>query len=77
MVFIRIALRAKNSISLGYVMGVSDALQARHTTCSPKGVSGGQIMDVVTKHFRDDPEDRHYTAESEVELALKKAFPCK
>jgi hypothetical protein len=67
------------AICLGYVMGVTEGLQSRHTTCVPKGagVSGGQIMDVVTNYLRDHPEARHYAAFSEVELALKKAFPCK
>jgi hypothetical protein len=33
--------------------------------------------ELVTKYLREHPEERHYTAQSDVLAALAEAFPCK
>jgi Rap1a immunity proteins len=62
-----------------YILGVSDVLYVQNTNsmCLPKGVVTGQIIDVVRKYLTDHPETRHYTAVSEITVALQSAFPCK
>ena len=62
-----------------YVMGVSDALIAvkPNLFCAPLGMTVDQEVAVVVKYLRDHPETWHYSAPSEVGVALKKAFPCK
>jgi len=62
---------------LGYVAGMTDAYAYAKSVCPPNGFTLGQSVDVVVKYLRDHPEDRHYTAASEVALALEHAFPCK
>jgi hypothetical protein len=47
------------------------------TACIPEGVAKRQIVDVVTKHLRERPQDRHLTAVSIVAEALAEAFPCR
>ena len=65
------------SFCIGYVMGVSDSLQGLHLTCSPKEVTGRQVVDLVVGYLRDHSDARQYVAAQEVTLALVKAFPCK
>ena len=67
------------SFCLGYVMGVSDALNATKPNffCAPLSVKANQELAAVVKYLRDHPETWHYSASSEVGVALKKAFPCK
>lgn len=62
----------------GYIAGVADVLSAQNgnSICIPKGVVLGQLTDVVTYWLRDHPEKRQYTANSQVYLALDKAFHC-
>ena len=62
-----------------YVIGVSDALIAvkPNLFCAPLGITVDQEVAVVVKYLRDHPETWHYSASSEVGVALKKAFPCK
>jgi Ssp1 endopeptidase immunity protein Rap1a len=65
------------SFCIGYVMGVSDSLQGLHLTCSPREVTGKQVIDLVVSRLRDHPDARQYVASQEVTLALVTAFPCK
>ena len=44
--------------------------------CLPEGLSGGDIMDVVVKHIRENPAQRAHAAAEIVTEALIKAFPC-
>jgi len=67
----------------GYVMGIDDT----HRTftkwgemsplwCSPDNMKTNQLVRVVTKHLREQPEKLHLTASSAVANALMFAFPC-
>jgi len=63
-----------------YVAGVTDGLWAldSHLTeiCLPDGVVLSQTVDVVVKWLKDNPAQRHYSASSDIEVALREAFPC-
>jgi hypothetical protein len=65
----------------GYVMGVSDALKLNalklNLFYSPSSVTAHQELAVVVKYLRDHPETRHYSAASDIGVALAMAFPCK
>jgi len=74
---------------LGYIEGVHDAgslidkatdkrqWDSDWTACVPKGVTAGQLWEVVKKWLREHPADWHYTADSLVANALAEAFPCR
>jgi hypothetical protein len=64
------------SIALGYVMGVSDAY-TNVTVCLPANVTAGQVQDVVKRYLENNPDKRHYTADSLVRDSLEKVWPCK
>jgi hypothetical protein len=60
-----------------YVTGVSDALQDMGIQiCLPSHVYSGQLTDITLQYLNDHPAKRHYTASSEILLALVGAFPC-
>lgn len=64
---------------LGFSIGISDGLtfteevlgeqSKKIRICMPSNVTGRQVVDVLCKHFRDNPEQRHYSAAST-------AWPC-
>lgn len=64
----------------GYVMASVDVLNGGSIgswkACVPKGVRLTQIRDIVKRHLANNPQDRHYSADSLVAEALSKAFPC-
>jgi len=59
----------------GYVSGVVDTLNGSNF-CLSKGVTTGQLMDIVGKFATDHPEIRHLNATPLVVVALERAFPC-
>ncbi len=73
---------------LGYVMGVSDGIASRQLVesstaplswrpvCAPKGMSAGQLRDVVVKYLDDHQEERHEAASVLALVAMRKAWPC-
>jgi Rap1a immunity proteins len=67
---------SESSFCAGYVAGITDALQRSRTVCLPKHVTVRQARDIIIKYLRNHPEERHYSAASEIALALKQAFPC-
>jgi Rap1a immunity proteins len=67
-----------------YVVGVLDALMVAAATdasnqpvCIPTQVTVRQVYDVVCKHLRDNPANRHYNTPSLVWHAQSEAWPCK
>jgi hypothetical protein len=67
---------------IGYVQGIADAAatlansgDAKCLFAIPRGVTAGQIRDVVVKWLTDHPQDRHYTASSLAISAFIDAFP--
>lgn len=67
---------------VSYITGVSDSMEdvgpylPAAKACAPEGVTGAQIADVVIKYMTEHPATRHYSASSQVALALWDAFPC-
>jgi hypothetical protein len=72
-----------NGFCDGYITGVYDALQGKGkglngvTFCPPNGVTIGQLSDIVKKWLVDNPQHRHFVADSLLVAALSEAFPCK
>ena len=62
-------------ISLGYIMGIADALRGINH-CPPATVTAGQLRDMVKNYLDANPQFRHYTADTIVMAVLKQAWPC-
>lgn len=63
------------TLSLGYVMGVADAIEGAVACPNPR-VGSGQMRDVVCTYLRDHPESRDKPAGYLAVLAIAKAWPC-
>lgn len=64
--------------ALGYIKGVVD-VYLYVTICPPGGgdnVTAGQIQDMIRNYLENMPAIRHKTAESIINDALKKVWPC-
>lgn len=69
---------------MGYVVGVADLVQGLQSAkvfdppgiCIDQPVTQGQLKAVAVKYLEENPQDLHYTANSLVFSALRKAFPC-
>ena len=76
-----ICTSTSSELCLGYVMGASDALNLstskQNIFCLPTSVTAHQELAVVIKYLRDHPDPWHYSAASDVGVALAMAFPCK
>lgn len=62
-------------ICFGYVIGISDGID-RKVACIPDGVTARQVMSIVKKYLKENPEVHHFKAQYLIGLALMKAFPC-
>ena len=60
----------------GYVTGVADTLVMTKQICLPSRVIVREVVDVVIKYLRDNPAMRHYSAASDIGVALTDSFPC-
>ena len=63
----------------GYIAGVGSMLtwaSERNRICVPDGVTGGQVVSIVRKYLKENPESLHESADLLVTVALGKAFPC-
>jgi hypothetical protein len=70
------------SYVLGFVDGMASAAvnapSGRRAVCIPsEGVSGFQMVRIVTKWLEDHPKDLHTSARVQVLMAFRDAFPCK
>lgn len=61
--------------AIGYIMGVSDAVQ-NVVHCAPPTVSAGQVYDMVKQHLQSNPATRHFTGDTIIAYVLGKAWPC-
>jgi hypothetical protein len=70
---------------VGYVEAIADVLFALEPAedflgwraCMPQTLTGNQAVDVVLKHLRNYPEQRHFGAAGLVAHALTDGFPCR
>ena len=70
----------------GFVDGVetgnlTTTVQMKPTTvpqpfCRPEGVENGQLVKIVLKYIRENPEDAHHSTGLVAMWAFQKAFPC-
>jgi hypothetical protein len=59
----------------GFASGISTSFN-RVLWCIPDDVELGQIILVVTKHLKENPEKLHGLAAALVVAALREAWPC-
>jgi hypothetical protein len=59
-----------------YIMGAIDTLMMGGVLCPPSNAQAGELIDMVIRYLRDNPDIRQYTAASNVTAALKE-FYCK
>lgn len=62
-------------VTRGFMGGVTYS-QKPAAICPPETATSGQIRDVVVKSLRDDPAERHKSADFLVVKSLLAAFPC-
>lgn len=69
---------ANTQLCLGFVEAVADSFTSYEPSllCLPGTVTNGQLVDIVAKFLRDNPEERHRTAYMLVAQAIGAAFPC-
>ena len=58
------------------IQGGIAAVDAKQIFCSPSGATVGQMLDVVVKYIRDNPDIRHLPTSVIAAFSLKRAFPC-
>jgi hypothetical protein len=61
---------------MGYIVGVADTLDYLSITCTPNGASVGQIVAIVSKYIKDNPDKWMESANHLVGVSLQKSFPC-
>lgn len=69
----------RKGFCIGYIEGVIDGLEVSRSIngagqCLRYEVTGGQLMDVVVKSLRKNPETRHNAAAALVAFAVATAF---
>lgn len=62
---------------LGFVIGVYDTFEGTGIICTTKHVKAGQLVAIVKKFTRNNPETWNSPAKTLVFIALSTAFPCK
>ena len=78
----RNAAGPSNPLCIGYIAGVSDAVnfsrqftgQGTNTSCAPPGVTMGQEADVVLSYLNRNPEKRDLAAAALVATAMDEAW---
>lgn len=67
---------------MNFVIGFDDGNTFNASTsnpkgyCTPNGVTGRQMIDIVCKYLSENPQKRHETGASLTYSALSDAFPC-
>ena len=61
----------------GFVVGVADYASSLKLACLPKGVTPGQLADIVKKYYEDEPTSRHQGAGAQIGVFFMVTFPCK
>lgn len=65
----------RDAVAFGYVIGVHDALSGS-VICSGDNVTQGQVVQVVLKFMRNNPEVLDQSADRVITAALKSVWPC-
>ncbi|WP_394731281.1 Rap1a/Tai family immunity protein [Altererythrobacter sp. GH1-8] len=72
---------AQQDFCRGFVFGLAHGFRYQvfsgaGSICIPVGVASSQLLDVVMKYIRENPEKRHLTTVEIVQTSLSQAFPC-
>jgi hypothetical protein len=77
------AVDSENAFRLGVCFGYLDgwlerdsAFDKQRLVCRPQTANNQQLMDVVLKYLRDNPQDRHKPIAQHLLNSLPAAFPC-
>jgi hypothetical protein len=74
-----VAARAQGAVdastSLGYVVGVADALDGQ-AFCLPDGFRAGELKQVVIRYFDEHPTILHESKVRGIRAAFTAAYPC-
>ena len=67
---------------LGYISGLADAMKEGNSVnkfkaCIPDSASDMDILKLVRKVLKDNPNNLHYTGSDLVAYAYQEAYPCK
>jgi hypothetical protein len=68
------------AVALSYIDGIMDAYATVGPPidyCPPRGVTYGEVRDVVCRWVDNYPQERHKAGALLVPVALSKAWPCK
>lgn len=65
----------RDAVAFGYVIGVHDALSGS-VICSGDNVTQGQVVQVVLKYMRNNPEVLDQSADRVIAAALKAVWAC-
>ena len=60
----------------GFVNGVSNLAVTAALVCPPGGVTEEQLVNIVRKSMKENPEMLHLNAVGLVTFAISKVFPC-
>ena len=63
-------------MAAGYVVGVYDAIEYSFV-CTPDGITVEQVVSVVLKFMRENPEILNLSADRVIERSLAAVWPCK
>jgi|SaaInl7_200m_RNA_FD_contig_21_3164376_length_1493_multi_8_in_0_out_0_2 hypothetical protein len=69
---------------MAYILGAFDTYQAAAVVptanlpslCEPKGLTSYHLRDIVIKHLKDNPKERHLGGPLLVLDAINEAYPC-
>lgn len=65
-----------SAIAAGYIVGLSEGLQFSMLVCLTPNTSVKQLVSVVNKFMKENPEKWNMDASALVLVALMRAFPC-
>ena len=71
-----VCLGFTNGVEEGYMVGAILHGVTKKSFCKPKGVTRGQLILIVVKYLKDNPERLHYQATQLILEAMTQAFPC-
>jgi Rap1a immunity proteins len=70
----------RSGVALGYIQGVVNSMEVLYPnqslSCSPDGMTVGQMVDVVKRYLHNHPQTRHEPAVILIATAAREAFPC-
>jgi Rap1a immunity proteins len=70
------AMNASLVISMRESGSYEDYKKKYQPYCNPNNVDAEQLLDIVLKYIRDNPQKRHFDSGLLIIVALNQAFPC-